>query len=88
MSIVVASQSGEFDAGKEHEPYCSDALHAQSILWSMSVAPKQIPPEYKEGAVEQGTPPPQIGPYGFECLLPDLETTQRSAADPCDQRSG
>ena len=85
MSMVVTSLSGEFDDGKEHEPYCPDAFHAQSILGSMSIAPKQIPPERKEGAVEQGTPPPQIGSYGFECLLPGLETTQRIAADPGDQ---
>ncbi|MNU09725.1 hypothetical protein D3C72_2564660 [compost metagenome] len=51
---------GEFDAGKEQEPYGPDAFHALSILWSMSVTPKQIPPKRKEGAIEQGTPPSQI----------------------------
>lgn len=57
--------------------------------WGLVViASKQIPPDRKEGAVEQGTPPPQIGPYGFEYLLPGLETTQCSAADPGDQYSG
>lgn len=58
------------------------------ILWSMSVAPKQIPPERKEGGVEQGAPPSQIRSCGFECLLPALETTQRSAADPGNQCGG
>jgi hypothetical protein len=88
MSMVVTSLPGEFDDGKEHESYCPDAFHAPSILWSMSITPKQITPECKESAVEQGTPPSQIRPYGFECLLPSLETAQCSAADPGDQCGG
>src|SRR5471032_2652779 len=88
MSMVVTSQSGELYTGKEYDPHCPDALHTQLILWPMSVAPKQIPPERKEGGVEQSAPPPQISPCGFECVLPGLETTQRSAADPCDQCGG
>ncbi|KWV75423.1 hypothetical protein PFLuk1_01171 [Pseudomonas fluorescens] len=84
----MTSQSGELDADKEQEPYCPDAFYAPSILWSMSVAPKQIPPECKESAVEQGTPPSQIGPYGFECLLPGVETTQRGTTYPSDQCGG
>jgi len=38
--MAETSQSGEFDEGKEHEPYGPDALHPQSIGWSMAVAAK------------------------------------------------